>query len=304
MPQLNWPSVIPRPSQGVLDALKEEARKYSNCGPLGVAQLVNRWLLMHSLPLPKTVPALQRKVPLIITLTTIPSRLPKIKATLNSLLRQSVRADGVVLCLPETSRRQGPYTIPRFVKKTQAVTLLRCDKDWGPATKLIPSWLRWRDRPVRFLAVDDDNVYPHNFVETFLHWSEVHPEAALGYRGHVFQSPRSWKSKGTLYGTHTNEPYQVDLLTGTWGFLIRDSFLDTKILDYDAYPEGAFYVDDIWFNGHLARKGIKRVLIPASHPPLPTHSAYKEALGVDFNAEGVYDDEMIAAFADSWEQAP
>lgn len=295
------PSTIPTPPKGWPGAILEEARKYRNAGLPGLAQLGWHWAMMHLLPWPEPQEGTVRSAPLVVTLTSIPSRLVRLKATLNSLLRQTVAPDAIIVALPKESVRQGKYDLPPFLKPHGHLQIVRCEKDWGPATKLIPAWLADSEGQTRFLLVDDDNVYPPDFIETFLRWSDRLPSCSLGYRGHLFPSPKSWRQTGTLYGTHTREPYRVDLLTGTWGFLIRSDFLDKRALDYSGFPDGAFYVDDIWFNGQLARNGIERVLIPAKLPPLPTISAYREALGVEFNADGRYNDEVIEAFADYWE---
>ncbi len=99
----------------------------------------------------------------IISLTTIPSRLPLIALTLKSLLRQSRAPRRIVLNLPEFSKREKvPYVIPDELKSLACVEIARCE-DMGPATKAIPTLLR--ETPEQLvIIVDDDRIYPANLV--------------------------------------------------------------------------------------------------------------------------------------------
>ena len=88
--------------------------------------------------LPKSTGTRTSRPRIVVSLTTIPSRISRIKGVLNSLIEQTEPADAILLAVPQFSRReQSEYRIPAFIAASSAITLLRCD-DWGPATKLIP----------------------------------------------------------------------------------------------------------------------------------------------------------------------
>ena len=85
---------------------------------------------------------INRKI--IVTLTTIPSRLKNIEQTIKSIKNQTIDVDEIVLSLPKVSVREpsinDPYNVDEVflnILKTYNITLLRCDKDYGPATKLL-----------------------------------------------------------------------------------------------------------------------------------------------------------------------
>jgi len=87
-----------------------------------------------------------RRCAAIISLTSIPSRLPLIERTLKSLMRQSLAPRRIILNLPRFSRREGvAYEAPSFLDGLGAVEIRWCE-DLGPSTKLLPS-LRRRTRP-------------------------------------------------------------------------------------------------------------------------------------------------------------
>ena len=74
----------------------------------------------------------------IVALSTIPDRIKGLRPTIDSLLNQTRRPDEIVLAVPKFSlRQQRPYDIPDWLHQVPDLRILRCDKDWGPATKFI-----------------------------------------------------------------------------------------------------------------------------------------------------------------------
>ncbi len=270
-----------------------ELSKYRNAFPWGLGPLLLRYLRLHARPLLKPRPAPSDGHRVVISLTTLPSRLPGIRTCLASLLDQTRPADELVLALPERSHREGRgYTLPGWL---QGVRVLACECDWGPATKFIPTLQQEGPRTL-VLVVDDDNVYPADLVETLLRWHQRFPDAALGYRGWELTPTRDWRETETLYGTGLRAPRRVDVVTGTWGVLVQPRFFRT--LAGPVWPEDAFFVDDIWLNGQLAAAGVERWLVPGRLPPLPTVTQWKNDLGRRENADGRRNNAVIASF--SW----
>ena len=82
---------------------------------------------------------------IIVSLTTIPSRMTHIYPCLMCITRQVVKADEIVLVLPKESKREpkedgsDPYEMPKnlydFIQK-EKITIYRPDKDWGPCNKI------------------------------------------------------------------------------------------------------------------------------------------------------------------------
>lgn len=265
--------------------------------------LAARYLRMCAAPLRARAAAL--KVPLarprvVISLTTMPSRIERIRPVLNSLLDQDRPADEVLLAVPsESLRERCPYRVPDFLRGNSAVTVLDCGRDWGPATKLIPAVLREQPDTL-IIAVDDDNIYPRDMVSTFLRWHREYPDAALGYRGWELPPSLDWAAAPTLYATSLPGCRRVDVVTGTWGILVQPRFFDPQLTDYSDYPRDAFFVDDIWFNGHLARRDVPRIVIPALFPPLPTRSSWINGLCFVENADSTRNNKVIRAFEPHW----
>lgn len=197
----------------------------------------------------------------VISLTSIPSRLPLIERTLKSLMRQRMAPRRIVLNLPRFSRREGvAYALPSFLDALQSVSVRWCE-DMGPATKLLPSLLE--ELPdTRIIVVDDDRIYPPNLVEDLVQASEAAPGAALGMSGWVVPSdlvdrPTTiWSNLRMLppapvRARRLSRPLRVDILQGLSGYLVRPAFFDlAAITDYAKAPGAAFFVDDVWISAH------------------------------------------------------
>ena len=242
---------------------------------------------------------------LIVTLSTLPSRIGKIGPALNSLLDQTVRPESIFLALPAKSiRERKEYIVPPWLLDHPVVTILPTEKDWGPATKLIPVLRHFAHAPeTTILAVDDDNVYPRQYIETFVRFAHALPEAALSLRGWPISPSRKWRDSREFKGTQINSPVETDIITGCGGIMVRPRFFDADFFDYGAAPPQAFFVDDIWISGHLARRKIAKYVLPFSGAfvYLPAWSTRKgPALDRDENRSGQNNDAMIDYFGKFW----
>lgn len=207
----------------------------------------------------------------IISLTSIPSRLPLIAPTLKSLLRQSLAPARIVLNLPRISKREGvAYHVPPFLDGIRAVTIRWCE-DVGPATKLLPS-LAAEDSRTPIIVVDDDRIYPANLVADLMAAAARDPAAAFGMSGWVVppdlvdRPTTVWSNLRMLppapvRARRLSQPMPVDILQGLSGYLVRPGFFDlAAVADYSAAPREAFFVDDVWISAHCRAR---RFAIPA-----------------------------------------
>ena len=242
---------------------------------------------------------------LVVTLTTLPGRIEKILPALNSLLDQTVPPDRIFLALPAFSRReQKAYAVPEGLGNHPTVTLLPVDRDWGPATKVIPVLRHYESAPdTMILAVDDDNVYPKTFLSTFLRYATAVPGAAFSLRGCSIPPSRRWRDCREFKGSEITSPALTDVIEGCGGILVRPRFFDADFFDYAKAPAEAFFVDDIWISGHLARRGIPKYVLPFSGafvylPSLTTFSG--PALDREENRSGKNNNVMIDHFRAYW----
>lgn len=246
-------------------------------------------------PEPRPEPRPER---VVVTLTTIPARAHRLRATLRSLIDQTEPADRIVLCLPEVSRRTGqPYPAPATLALPEGVEVLRC-ADAGPASKLLPT-LRAEPK-ARIVVVDDDVIYPRDFLAGLLASHRADPAAAVGLRGVSVAPGVSFPALAHVLCSAISAPVPVDILFGTWGYLLPPGALDDAVQDFSGYPEAVRWVDDVWVSGHLARRGVRRVVVPTRRFPVETPGSAVQALTDGPNRSGQNDAAAIAAFAPYW----
>jgi hypothetical protein len=212
----------------------------------------------------------RRRSDLVITMTTLPSRIERMELTIKSLLHQSVSPATIRINVPYESRRENTcYVIPPWLERLPSVTIVRCG-DYGPATKLIPTLLD-STPDARLLVVDDDRVYHPHFVQQMTALADAHPDVAIAASG--WDAPADLVDRpttlvATLLGrapapikcTRVRGGREVDIVQGLSGYVVKPRFFDgTAIVDYTRAPQAAFFVDDVWISAHCrARKMVMR----------------------------------------------
>lgn len=278
--------------------------------PLSWIRELLRFVALHWLPSSRyrarhaATPRVSTPDRVVISLTTIPDRIAHIGPTLHSLLDQSRRPDTIVLNLPSHARREDrTYVIPPFLEELDGVERVDCGEDRGPATKLLPTLERETAPDTRIIVLDDDQVYPRNLVETLVAWSDRLPDAAVCSRGFRIPADFDIENRDTLYGTHLGEPARIEIMQGSAGFLVRRRFFDDRVFDYSEAPPEAFFVDDVWLAGCLARAGVDRYVVPfdGCYSRIATWTARSSlSLWTRENADGSNDAVLYRYFRDAW----
>jgi glycosyl transferase family 2 len=204
----------------------------------------------------------------IVSLSTLPDRIDNLEPTLRCLLEQTRTPDEIVVAVPRFSnRQQKEYIIPGYLEKIPRVRILRCQQDWGPASKIIPviqEELAAGRANTLIMVVDDDRIYPRDALETYLHYHGQLSDAALCFRGALIPHSLVWFLPKFIRGNQIREPKPVAVITGTASYFVQPRFFDSALWDYTSAPKTAFYMDDIWISGSLDRRGVKKYVVPAS----------------------------------------
>jgi hypothetical protein len=151
------------------------------------------------------------------------------------------------------------------------------------------------------MVVDDDRVYPRDALQTYLHYSEQLPDAALCFRGAAMPSTLDWDDAKMIRASELREPRPVAVITGCGSYLIRPRFFDESLWDYSVAPQVVFPIDDIWISGWLSRRGVKRYVVPGS---AMMRSVLRQRWTVSLNkipGRQKLNNEIIAFFRDTWD---
>jgi len=206
---------------------------------------------------------LAREHRVVVVMTTIPARIERIEPVLDSMLAQTWQPAALYLSIPHKYNRTGEsYAIPGWLRTKQGLRIVRCE-DMGPGTHLL-NGLRLERDPWAFLAVvDDDHIYSPDLVETLMRAALAYPGSAVAAQGFLSipglklqrDSPRYLHDQGFSAG-----PVLVSYL----GVVYQRGFFDDSVFDYSNASPQCRYQDDMWFSAHLARKGIRRVVLGAA----------------------------------------
>ena len=242
----------------------------------------------------------------IVSLSTVPGRINNLRATIRSLLKQTRPPDEIILAVPEFSiREKRPYVVPQYLLRLPRLRILSSRRDWGPATKFIPvirEELAAGRLDTLIIVVDDDRVYPRDALETYLHYNQQLPRAALCFRGAAMPRTLDWRDARMIKASELRQPEAVAVITGCGSYLIQPRFFDESLWDYSRAPQGAFFMDDIWISGCLTRRKVQKYVVPASTMMRSVRRQRRTLSLHDVpNGRQHNNNETIAFFGDAWD---
>lgn len=224
---------------------------------------------------------------IVVTMTTIPDRIDYIGPTIASILDQNIRVDEIALNIPYISRKGIEYKIPTWLLELSQydfIKIHRIDKDYGPASKVLPT-LKREINGTKIIVIDDDVIYHSNtinkLIRTFnkknnlIHIEDQQtPIENVGLYA-VTNFGIKLQANGTLpYITSRVNSFfttsrEVDLLQGFSAFIITPEMFPEHVYNLDNGPPEAISVDDIWLSGWLRKNNIKIITSPNTYNSLP-----------------------------------
>lgn len=242
---------------------------------------------------------------IIASLSTLPDRIANLGPTIRCLLEQTRPPDEIVLAVPDFSVRQKrAYVVPEYLNQFPQLRILRCTKDWGPATKFIPliqEELAAGREAALIWVVDDDRTYPPEALETYLYYNRQLPEAALCFRGAAIRRRPKKSALEIFLGSKIRSPKPAAVITGCGSYFIQPRFFDDQLWNYSAAPAPAFYMDDIWISGWLDRRGVQKYVVPTSEMMRSVHGQSGTMTLHDVPQGRLQSNkEVIAFFRETW----
>lgn len=138
----------------------------------------------------------------VISFTTTPDKINKLRPMLNSLLDQTVKVDQISLTIPYISNGKS-YNIKDEYK--DIINIFRTVKDYGPGTSYIPALLREEESGTKIIYLSDNQIYGKNLIASLIEGSNKNPNKAI---------------------------YTKENMDPRGGVLIQTEFFDTNILGH------------------------------------------------------------------------
>jgi hypothetical protein len=232
---------------------------------------------LSAIPISKLKRGPVEKVPVIVSLTSIPSRLKSLHLVIRSLLAQDVSPKKIVLWLHEDLETNLP---PRLQKLVCDRFEIRYSTLTCAHRKLIHSLEAFPDEVI--ITCDDDLMYRKNWLSLLYREHLQNPENIIGnHANHINHDadgkPMPYKTWRQPSGGMINPWAQIPI--GAWGVLYPPNSLSYQIQDSELFLKLTPYNDDLWFKAMALLKGT--ISIQASQrpkEPIPIGGTQKEAL--------------------------
>lgn len=191
----------------------------------------------------------ERKEDLIISLTSIPSRMEDVHYTLYSLLNQTVFSDRIILYLGNEQFPNKLDDVPVAVKTLCNEGLeIKFVPDIKSYKKLIFSLEQFPDASI--VTADDDMYYPETWLEDLEKNHIKRPKDIIAFRCRTISfSPKPGVVRPySEWGINIAEPHSIlNIPTGAFGILYPPHALSKQTTKREIFSAVAPHGDDLWF---------------------------------------------------------
>lgn len=192
---------------------------------------------------------------LIVSLSTFGRRIHGVALTIESLMEQTVKPNGIILNLDSEFGKPG--RIPGSLRLLEKRGLeIRFTRDCGPYTKLLPTLHDFPDATI--ITVDDDIFYDYDFVSTLVNAHICNPQAVVAPRCRVMEvEGGELKLPFVDWRFAPNDCESSPLLQpeGVRGVLYPPHSLDERVFDEKLFMSLCPSTDDFWFKTMELLKG-------------------------------------------------
>ena len=192
-------------------------------------------------------PRIYTRNEVIISLTSIPKRIDTISVVLESLFRQTVKADKIILWLADTQFPDKQLIYSELSSFIERGLLIKFCDDLKSHKKYYYSI---KDNPNAYVVTcDDDIIYSEHMLERLLQTSNKYPNAIVCERAHeiTFLDGRVRSYADWNYRARgVRGPSCLLCPTSGAGCLFPPYSLSPHVFDCDQIKELCLYADDIW----------------------------------------------------------
>ena len=181
------------------------------------------------------------RTPIIMGITTLPSRIRYMRPCLESLLGGNLAPDRIFISLPEVSIRENTaYVIPDFFHDpaiSGKVEIVRAAQDYGSGTKLL-GMLGKITAPSYVVLADDDVTYKRFFLRRLIEHQRLDHQSSVSF--------------------YTYAMAGLPVGQGVDGFSFWSPNQDGIFDFYQSHISGTdlMFHDDLWISFYLMSRGI------------------------------------------------
>ena len=186
----------------------------------------------------------KRKQKVVVSLTSFPARIEKVWVTIETIFRQSVKADEVILWLAD-SQFDGFDSLPESLKSlcNRGLTIRFCD-DLRSHKKYYYTFKDYGDDLV--ILMDDDTFYPKDVIKKLMRLHKKYPDDIISMLSQQVPDDLTILPSDWTY-IHTFKPHsnRVQPFTGQ-GTLYQPNKFDHILFNKELLLKLTPYADDLW----------------------------------------------------------
>lgn len=211
------------------------------------------------------VNAAKSAVDVVISLTSIESRLKVIDLTIRSLLDQNVSFSHINLWLHHDLKTKLPSRLVALACDRFRI----CYSDETCSHRKLLETLRLGEHQT-VVTCDDDMMYPKDWLRRLLQSHIKHPGAIVAHECRVINYDTSGKLQPykTWHSQAAGETNSATLAIGYGGVLYPPNVMHSDVFDAMLYAKLAPRADDLWYKAQSLRLGVSvfRTECPAPKP--------------------------------------
>lgn len=200
----------------------------------------------------------KRERPLICSLTSFPARIDEIWLSIETIFRQTVKADEIILWL---STEQFPtHELPESIRHCieRGLTVRWVDDDLRSHKKYYYVLQEYQNADI--VLLDDDLYYPDGLLENLLTMAKRHLNSICATRIHkmtyqqdILNPYRNWKHNYNPKKEKSSKDY---FFTSGAGTLVPAGIMPADTFNTDVFKDICFYADDVWLNFQAKKASI------------------------------------------------
>jgi hypothetical protein len=202
----------------------------------------------------------------VISLTTYSKRIHEVYLTIESLIHQTIKPSRIILWLAQDEFDETNIPLILHKQESRGLEIHFCE-DIKSYKKLIPSLKIMSDMTI--ITVDDDYIYPVDFVENLIQIHRKHPQCVCYYTGSRIKIDRNGRPMPYVRWEHSDREYLPSIMnfsTGAGGVLYPPCCFHNDITNALLFMEYAPKADDIWFKAMTLLNNIPYVKVPIECP--------------------------------------
>ena len=199
----------------------------------------------------------QRK--LVCSLTSFPARIDEIWVCIETIFRQTVKADEIVLWLatPQFPDHQLPESLQKCVEK--GLTVRWVDEDLRSHKKYFYVLQEYQNADI--VLLDDDLYYPDQLLENLVTMAGCHPNSICATRVHKMTYSEGqlnpYKKWVHNFNSRKEQASSDYFFTSGAGTLIPTGIMPQDAFNKEVFKDICFYADDVWLNLQARQAGIQ-----------------------------------------------